>query len=63
MITTYSKFCASGDEQTIFVKVDGKKAIGFIKIGYKKLFIRNRMNALIEMKPLSVLDFYVSEKC
>lgn len=47
----------------MYLKVDGRKAIGFIKTGTRKLFIRNRANALIEMTPLCVLDFYVSERC
>jgi len=33
-----------------------------LKVGYKKLFVRNRSGLIVEMNPLSVLDFYVSEK-
>ena len=43
----------------IFVKSQGAKCIGFLKVGYKKLFIRGRGGEMVEMKPLSVLDFYV----
>lgn len=30
-------------------------------MGLKRLFVRNRSGAMIEMNPLSVLDFYVHE--
>lgn len=33
-----------------------------MKVGYKKLFVRTRSSQLVEMNPLCVLDFYVSEK-
>ena len=42
--------------------MEGKQAIGFIKVGKKNLFIRNKSGAIIEMKPLCVLDFYVDTK-
>jgi len=41
------------------VKADGNKCIGFLKVGFKQLFIRGRGGEMVEMKPLSVLDFYV----
>jgi len=47
VITTVSKMCSQ--EHTAYFKADGKKCIGFIKVGYKKLFIRNRANNLVEM--------------
>lgn len=43
----------------MFIRSEANKCIGFLKIGFKKLFIRNRGGEIIEMKPLSVLDFYV----
>ena len=43
----------------VFVKAQANKCIGFLKVGYKKLFVRGRGGEMIEMKPLSVLDFYV----
>lgn len=43
----------------IFVKAQGNRCIGFIKVGYKKLFIRGKGGEMVEMKPLSVLDFFV----
>ena len=51
--------CANGHK--IFIKFDANKCIGFLKTGFKKLFVRNRSGAIIEMNPLSVLDFYVHE--
>lgn len=48
-------------DQKIFLKLDGNKAIGFLKIGSKKLFFWNEMNKIKELKPLCLLDFYVSE--
>ena len=43
----------------MFIKAQGNKAIGFIKVGYKQLFVRGRGGEMHEMKPLAVLDFYV----
>lgn len=43
----------------IFVKAQGNRCIGFLKVGYKKLFIRGKGGEMVEMKPLSVLDFFV----
>ena len=45
----------------VYLKVDNNRCIGFLKIGYKKLFVRNRSGDIIELNPLSVLDFYVHE--
>lgn len=35
--------------------------IGILKVGSKRLFVRNRTGDIVEMTPLSVLDFYVHE--
>jgi alpha-tubulin N-acetyltransferase 1 len=37
------------------------KAIGFLKMGKKNLFIRNNIGTIKEISPLCVLDFYVHE--
>lgn len=58
-ITTLGKIAANGHR--LYLKVDGNSCIGMIKVGTKKLFVRNRSGAIIEMSPLSVLDFYVHE--
>jgi len=60
VITTLAKLTAN--DHTIFFKVEENKCIGFIKVGKKNLFIRNRSGSIIEMKPLCVLDFYVDHK-
>ncbi|XP_066580173.1 alpha-tubulin N-acetyltransferase 1 isoform X2 [Amia ocellicauda] len=36
-------------------------AVGFLKVGYKKLFLLNHRGAHLETEPLCVLDFYISE--
>ncbi|XP_037831653.1 alpha-tubulin N-acetyltransferase 1 isoform X2 [Kryptolebias marmoratus] len=35
--------------------------VGFLKVGYKKLFLLNQQGVHIEAEPLCVLDFYVAE--
>ncbi|KAM6899283.1 alpha-tubulin N-acetyltransferase 1 isoform 2-T2 [Xenentodon cancila] len=35
--------------------------VGFLKVGYKKLFLLDRHGVHVEAEPLCVLDFYVSE--
>lgn len=52
--------CAN--DHTLFIKAEGTRCIGFIKVGYKKLFVRTRHSTLVEMEPLCVLDFYVDGK-
>ncbi|KAL4629637.1 alpha-tubulin N-acetyltransferase 1 isoform X1 [Arapaima gigas] len=37
-------------------------AVGFLKVGYKKLFLLDQRGAHVETEPLCVLDFYVAEK-
>ncbi|KAJ8273819.1 hypothetical protein GJAV_G00105860 [Gymnothorax javanicus] len=36
-------------------------AVGFLKVGYKKLFLLDQQGAHVEIEPLCVLDFYVKE--
>ncbi|XP_062386026.1 alpha-tubulin N-acetyltransferase 1 isoform X3 [Sardina pilchardus] len=36
-------------------------AVGFLKLGYKKLFLLDQRGAHVETEPLCVLDFYVTE--
>ncbi|KAM3858222.1 alpha-tubulin N-acetyltransferase 1 [Diretmus argenteus] len=35
--------------------------VGFLKVGYKKLFLLDQRGAHVEAEPLCVLDFYVTE--
>jgi alpha-tubulin N-acetyltransferase 1 len=37
--------------------------LSLLKVGVKKLFIRNEVGAIKEIAPLCVLDFYVHESC
>ncbi|KAM6958726.1 alpha-tubulin N-acetyltransferase 1 [Aplochiton taeniatus] len=36
-------------------------AVGFVKVGYKKLFLLDQLGAHVEAEPLCILDFYVTE--
>lgn len=45
----------------MYVKTEGKTVIGFLKVGPKKLFIRDLVGKIYEISPLCVLDFYVYE--
>jgi alpha-tubulin N-acetyltransferase 1 len=42
-----------------YIKAEGNRCIGFIKVGEKKLFVRGRSGEINEIKPLAVLDFFV----
>ncbi|XP_029588679.1 alpha-tubulin N-acetyltransferase 1 isoform X4 [Salmo trutta] len=37
-------------------------AVGFLKVGYKKLFLLDQRGAHVETEPLCVLDFFVTEQ-
>ncbi len=43
------------------MRAEGKSVISLLKVGVKKLFIRNEIGAIKEISPLCVLDFYVHE--
>ena len=58
-ITSADKFFSSNHR--IFIKADSNKVLGFIKVGNKKLFLRDRNYNYHEVFPLCVLDFYVHE--
>ena len=59
VITTYSK-CVN-ENQKIFFKCENNKVLGFLKIGYWKLFHYDSSGKIRELIPLCVLDFYVHE--
>jgi alpha-tubulin N-acetyltransferase 1 len=59
VITSASRLFTS--DNRLYIKAEGNKAIGLIKVGVKKLFIRNEFGAIKEISPLCVLDFYVHE--
>lgn len=60
-ITTQAKLL--GTDQRLYLYVDQNQAMGILKVGKKKLFIRNPAGACREIEPLCVLDFYVHESC
>eukprot|EP00397_Hematodinium_sp_SG-2012_P044247 GEMP01049379.1.p1 GENE.GEMP01049379.1~~GEMP01049379.1.p1 ORF type:complete len:301 (+),score=42.99 GEMP01049379.1:67-969(+) len=47
-------------DQRLYMKVDRSRAVGYIKVGPKRLFIATRQS-IAEIEPLCVLDFYVHE--
>lgn len=59
-ITSLSKLVGNPD-QRLYLYVDENRAIGLLKVGVKKLFIRNAGGVYKEIDPLCVLDFYVHE--
>ena len=58
-ITTAAKFFTSDNRMYFMVK--SNCVIGMLKVGEKKLFIRDDVGAMREVAPLCVLDFYVDE--
>lgn len=59
VITSASRLFTS--DNRLYIKAEGNRAIGIIKVGVKKLFIRNELGQIKEISPLCVLDFYVHE--
>ncbi len=59
IITTASRLFTS--DNRLYMSAEGHRVIGLLKVGVKKLFIRNEMGAIKEISPLCVLDFYVHE--
>ena len=59
IITSAHKFFISNHR--IFIKAEQNKVLGFIKVGNKKLFLRDRNYNYHEVNTLCVLDFYVHE--
>lgn len=64
VITTTTKFY--GTDQRIYIKVAGNKALGFVKVGEKKLFYHDyvrvyaiQIGNIKELMPTAVLDIYV----
>lgn len=48
-------------DNKLYIKAEGKAAIGILKTGKRNLFIRNDFGTIKEIKPVCVLDFYVHE--
>ena len=60
VITTSSNI---HNNQNIYMKIEGEKIVGFIKVGEKHIFYRDFMGRVIEIDAFCVLDFYVHESC
>ncbi|XP_067365923.1 alpha-tubulin N-acetyltransferase 1 isoform X4 [Channa argus] len=64
-ITSASKL--QSQKHQLYLLKDGESnggrgvVVGFLKVGYKKLFLLDRQGVHIEAEPLCVLDFYVAE--
>ena len=48
-------------DHTLYLLADRQSVFGLLKIGYKKLFIRDVCGVLKEITPLCVLDVFISE--
>lgn len=59
VITSSSRLFTS--DNRLYLSAEGNRVIGLLKVGVKKLFIRNEIGAFREISPLCVLDFYVHE--
>jgi len=51
-----------GNEQSIYILRENELVLGFIKVGYKPLFIMDQNGNQSETRPLCVLDFFVMEQ-
>ena len=56
-ITSTSRFFPSNHR--LFIMADKNRVLGYIKVGPKKLFLRDRLFNYHERRTLSVLDFYI----
>ena len=59
VITSGSRLFTS--DTRLYLRAEGNKVLGLLKVGVKKLFIRNDSGMIKEISPLCVLDFYVHE--
>eukprot|EP00741_Cyanophora_paradoxa_P023826 tig00021623_g23014.t1 len=63
VITTVARLRYSDQRLYVASENQQRKVIGILKVGKKKLFVRNESLILKEIEPLCVLDFYVHESC
>ncbi|PAV77171.1 hypothetical protein WR25_12566 [Diploscapter pachys] len=68
VITSYQKMLDHEEEQIIYImwkrsqdKENMSQLIGILKVGRKKLYLRDAQEQPFEEKPLCILDFYVNE--
>jgi alpha-tubulin N-acetyltransferase 1 len=60
VITTAVRFFSSADN-LLYIKIEGKRVVGVLKTGYRKLFYSDEVGRISEITPLCLLDFYVHE--
>ncbi len=59
IITSGSRLFTS--DTRLYLRCEGNRTLALLKVGVRKLFIRNEMGSIKEISPLCVLDFYVHE--
>ncbi len=59
IITSASRLFTS--DTRLYLRAEDNKVLSLLKVGVRKLFIRNETGAIKEISPLCVLDFYVHE--
>ena len=59
IITSGSRLFTS--DTRLYLRCEGNRTLALLKVGIRKLFIRNEMGSIKEISPLCVLDFYVHE--
>jgi alpha-tubulin N-acetyltransferase 1 len=63
IITTYTSFANSDNKMYILTAENGKKALGFVKVGARNLFLWDRRGVQHEKKVLCLLDFFTFPSC
>lgn len=62
VLTSVEKLGSNTNQRLYLISAE-RKALGILKVGCKKLFIRTATAALVEIDPLCVLDFFVHDSC
>ena len=62
VITSFKRLRMNVEKQKIYFYCKDKQCLGFLKTGFKKLFVSTEYGDLKEINPLWVLDFYVNEE-
>jgi alpha-tubulin N-acetyltransferase 1 len=63
VITSFASFAGSDNIIYILLDSDDKRAVGFVKIGPRNLFLWDRIGVQHEMKILCLLDFFTLPEC
>jgi alpha-tubulin N-acetyltransferase 1 len=62
VITSFKRLEGNTDRQKIYFYSQKNICFGYLKTGFKKLFVSTEFGDIKEINPLCVLDFYVSEE-